>query len=100
MDTHVWVPKPGTAAGVEIDASASSAAITPGVNTLVFITCPSAYHIKFGNATLTAATASDFYIPAAVVPDAWELTDQCTSFRIFNPNLAAITIYYTLIGKR
>ncbi len=83
-----------------VTTGASSAAVAPGVNTLIFITATGAYHIKFGVAGIAAASASDLYIPANAVPDAWEFTDQCTSFRVFNPGGSTIYVYYMQIGKR
>jgi hypothetical protein len=100
MDTHVWRPKPATTGVLTIAGTTSSAEVLLGVNDVVLLSSAAAYQIKFGMTGMTAATANDFYIPAGVIPDAWEFTPGCLAFRVYNPSGSQITVTYMKLGKR
>ena len=81
-----------------LGAATSSAEQAVCRNCIVAITATGAYHIRWGQTGMSAATADDFYVPSGVVFQ-WDASREWTFFRVFNPAGAAIDIHFSFFSR-
>jgi hypothetical protein len=81
-----------------LGATTSTSAISLGSETVHFISATGAYHIKVGTSGLSAASATDFYIPAGVIYTLY-LNRNNTHIRIYNPGASAINYFIQPVEK-
>lgn len=88
IQTHILVPGSASPSKTNVSA-ASSAEVVLGNRCIFLIVCDAALNLKFGNAGMSAAAATDMLIPANF-PMTFDTSDLWSSVRIFGTGNAYI----------
>lgn len=100
MAVNDFIARPADTAPIKVAAlaaSASSAEVSLGSNTIFAINGSDHFHIKFGLTGMAAAAATDFRVPkdVTIVLD----TSRFTHIRVYNSTVAAIDVYVLVLSK-
>jgi hypothetical protein len=90
----IFVPDSTTDQSATLGATTSTAEIVLGANTKIAIIASGAFNIRFGNAGMGAASATNFQIPSSAIAE-YDLGDHQDRLRIFNPGASTITYWIT-----
>lgn len=81
-----------------VNAGASSAEIPIGPNRVFAFICSGDCNVKFGATGVTAATGSNFKLPAGTIAR-YDTGSHVQSFRIFNPTGVTITYWIQYLAR-